>query len=442
MRKIKLDFTIPDAKSRQRFVTQYLKENESEFNAHPLTPKELEFISNYILFGKDEDGKNGVQKKMYEIQTRNKAWQRKQDTSLDTIMEDQPHHLSKLTQSAPHFSKRQVFDREEALARATTKDQKETYTALWARIDELEWQIATRELSDGKRTKPIRDELTERISPEKLPTLKEKALAWTSQTYHKKKYLLVELRQEQYTFRDMFEGRQAYPVQCDTVSAPIPPMEIGVDVDVRPLGLSTDNPMAFQDYPTLGAHNWTLRDKNLLSELARAHKTEDETPGTPFFDFTNEDHLRVLIETYGELRQPQETDDTRDVGTNWPSLADTLDFYISQANLKGAQLAVLRGRMSGQKNQDIADYVNKEFGKSYSSNYVSTVFCKGVLPKIAAAARIHLLTIEGIAERGNAFFKVCTCCGRALPMTTDFFPKKKNSLGSRCRVCEREKRKR
>ena len=127
MRKIKLDFTIPDAKSRQRFVSEYLKDNETEFSSRPLTPKELEFISNYILFGKDEDGKNGVQKKMYEIQTRNKAWQRKQDTSLDTIMEDQPHHLSKLTQSAPHFSKRQVFDREEALARATTPDQKSTY---------------------------------------------------------------------------------------------------------------------------------------------------------------------------------------------------------------------------------------------------------------------------------------------------------------------------
>ena len=417
MRKIKLDFTIPDAKSRQKFVTTYLKDNENEFNSHPLTPKELEFISNYILFGKDEDGKNGVQKKMYEIQTRNKAWQRKQDTSLDTIMEDQPHHLSKLTQSAPHFSKRQVFDREEALARATTPDQKSTY-------------------------KPIREELTARIPPEKLPTLKEKALAWTSQTYHKKKYLLVELRQEQYTFRDMFEGRQAYPIQSDTVSAPIPPMEIGVDVDVRPLGLSTDNPMAFQDYPVLGAHNWTPQDKTFLSDLARAHKTEDTAVDTPFFDFTNEDHLRVLIETYRELRQPQEADDARDIGTNWPSLADTLDFYIGQAHLKGAQLAVLRGRMSGQKNQDIADYVNKEFGKSYSSNYVSTVFCKSVLPKIAAAARIHLLTIEGIAERGNAFFKVCTCCGKALPMTTDFFPKKKNSLGSRCRVCEREKRKR
>jgi hypothetical protein len=56
--RLKLDFSLEYVWERNKFVTDYL---DSEiFKTKPPTSEELETISNYILWGKEEDGKSAV----------------------------------------------------------------------------------------------------------------------------------------------------------------------------------------------------------------------------------------------------------------------------------------------------------------------------------------------------------------------------------------------
>ena len=85
--RLKLDFTISSLEERTSFTDQYLEDNKEIFDINPLTEKELETIANYILWGKDKNGKNVNQLKEIQLETRNKTWDRKEEESLDALIE-------------------------------------------------------------------------------------------------------------------------------------------------------------------------------------------------------------------------------------------------------------------------------------------------------------------------------------------------------------------
>lgn len=58
MNRLNLDFSIESNADRTVFLNNYMK--RPEFEKKPMTPEELETCSNYILWGKDNDGKNVV----------------------------------------------------------------------------------------------------------------------------------------------------------------------------------------------------------------------------------------------------------------------------------------------------------------------------------------------------------------------------------------------
>jgi hypothetical protein len=86
MNRLQLDFSLESNRERKEFLDKYLM--REEFTKFPLTKEELETCANYILWGKDPDGKNPVQKKEIQIETRNKTWSKTHDDeSLDALLE-------------------------------------------------------------------------------------------------------------------------------------------------------------------------------------------------------------------------------------------------------------------------------------------------------------------------------------------------------------------
>ena len=67
MDKLNLNFELEMASERSEFLKDYLKDKN-------LSATNLETCANYLLFGKDEDGKNPVQRKELQIQTKRKTW--------------------------------------------------------------------------------------------------------------------------------------------------------------------------------------------------------------------------------------------------------------------------------------------------------------------------------------------------------------------------------
>ena len=79
MPKFTLNFDIPTSKERLEAV--------KEIDLSSLSKTELETISNYILYGKDEDGKSVVDRKEVQIKTKFQSYHKDRIVSLDEMME-------------------------------------------------------------------------------------------------------------------------------------------------------------------------------------------------------------------------------------------------------------------------------------------------------------------------------------------------------------------
>ena len=79
MPKFKLDFNIYSSKDRLEAI--------KDLPLDTLNNSELETISNYVLYGKDEDGTSCVDRKEVQIKTKFNSYNRNKVVSLDEMME-------------------------------------------------------------------------------------------------------------------------------------------------------------------------------------------------------------------------------------------------------------------------------------------------------------------------------------------------------------------
>ena len=95
-------------------------------------------------------------------------------------------------------------------------------------------------------------------------------------------------------------------------------------------------------------------------------------------------------------------------------------------------------KLRKQTNDDIAWWINQHYGKTYTANYISTLYKQKALPQIAATAKYHDKLIGNIMFPEN--FKKCTMCGKTyLIGEENFIRKAKSSDGfaTRCKACDR-----
>ena len=95
-------------------------------------------------------------------------------------------------------------------------------------------------------------------------------------------------------------------------------------------------------------------------------------------------------------------------------------------------------KIAKKKNQDIANYINKKYNKSYTANYISTIFRQKIIKQINEAAAFHKEIINNIFFEEN--FKKCSCCGKILLRSTENFVKKsraKDGFAGRCKRCDK-----
>ena len=101
------------------------------------------------------------------------------------------------------------------------------------------------------------------------------------------------------------------------------------------------------------------------------------------------EHIYALITQYDELSTAAEKLIALNQDTLIPALQQTLEYYISEAQLSDSQQKILQLKRANYKNSDIAAIVNKQFHKTYTPNYISTIYRKKILPAIADAATYH-----------------------------------------------------
>ena len=427
--RLQLNFQLESAADRTAFVQEYLA-------GLPFTPTadELETISNYILWGKSEKGKNAQQEKDVEL----KRWAAAPVESLDALLELPGFSESALkTLRAPAARvPRIVFDRDRALQDAP-EWLRAAYEELFRQIDTIELILNFYELWSGRRKLPPRASLLSRFTEQEATDLNERALKLSQFKYLKLKHLLVELRAEQYTYQDSFSNK----ILSHTAAVePILTEEkiwIGEDVQVRPLGLKTDSALSQKIFGDPRPGIFTDEELKEISNLL----WEDKHTSL-ILDFTEEKHLLNLFGARADLYDAYEEDPYEIYGPV-ASIVSTLKYYEERANLTDLQKDLLELKLEHKPNSEIATYLNNKYDKSYNDNYISTIFHQKIIPSVANAARQHRELMENIFFPEN--FKKCRDCGQVLLICSDNFVRQKKSsdgFSPRCKACEKKKRSR
>ena len=433
--RLKLNFTISSLEDRTSFVNNYLKENAEIFDIKPLNEKELETIANYILWGKNKDGKNVAQLKEIQLETRNKTWDKKEEESLDALVESPNFRESMIKNySAQTRIQKETFSRPKARKEAPPYIL-EKLEFLWKEIDKLDLLINYYDLAHEKRKKPPRESLLNIFTEKEQNALRDSASDLSQFSYLKKRHLLVELRREQFTLRDSYRSQ----IMRTTAEAYAPPTSFFFDseIPVLPLGLNNKKPIDMKIFPPKGIPepaNFSEEDLRLVSKRLWTNPTSSSF----CFDFRQLEHVYQVFQIYETL-----VDDslTSEVESTLTLFLETLYFYINFAHLTPLQMDILRAKIAKQKNQDIAIFINRKYKKTYNANYISTIFRQKIIAAINSAAALHYEIIQNLFFPEN--FKKCRGCGRTLLLTSDNFVRKaksKDGFVSSCKECEKKSR--
>lgn len=441
MNRLKLDFSLNSNIERKNFLTTYLE--SPQFKSDPLTPEELETCANYVLWGRGEDGKNVVQNKEIEIETRHKTWSNNKEVeSLDALLETPTFNEQVIVRPNQAITKigKETFNRKEALEKCPDS-LKEIFTNLFKEIDTLDLTLNYYDLKTGKRIKPPREELLNRFTIEEQEELKEKANKLNQFKYLKLRHLLVDKRKEQFSLRDSYRE----PIQRILPQIEKHPEDISFDFDIPvfPLGLKGATSFSNKLFPDFNNLDPSIYTEEELEDISRFYwnkqKEKENISNLKFYlDFTDIEHLYSFFSIYLEIRDyglEEKLEGTTD------KLFNTLMYYAAAADLSEIYKEILSLKIRKAKNQEIADYINKKYGKSYTANYISTIFKQKIIKKINETAVLHEKIISNIFFPEN--FKKCTRCGRTLLKDTEFFVRKSRAadgLTNRCKKCDKEVR--
>ena len=424
--RLNLNFSLTKREERIQYIEKYL-------NSIPFTPtsSELDMMAKYILWGENEDGLNGRQEGL-QLETASKTWDEKNLESLDALVESPTFNESSIRgpSNPPTKIPREVFNR------STTRKSAppyilETFETLWRKIDETELLISFYELEHDRRTSPIRQALLDRFTEADLEKFRSRAQSIQPYTHLKLKHQLVDLRREQYTIRDSYA-----PVILSQPTVQFDPFSfetLDTEIPVFPLGIKHNSELSRKifrtdRFPEPG--DFSEEDLVAISNLLWTERTEKF-----FFDFGNEDHLYGL---FGVLDELQDAREEENLESNLDGFLDTLECYWKLAKLEPVLEDILEWKTLKRTNQQIADFVNGKYKKTYKPNYISTLYCKKCLGDIAAVAKNHREVMENIFFPEN--FKRCKDCGEVLLLNEKNFVKRHRSndgFSPRCKKCEK-----
>ena len=429
--KLDLDFSINSADDRAQFVSKYLK----SVDPATLTDTNLELIGTYILWGKDPDGFNAKQKKLVQLKTKYSTWDHLEIASLDQLQENPTFNEAQLRPitDTPLIKRKASFSRAEARKFASPEALVEL-EKLWREIDTIELGINFWELEHKKRTKPPREALLNRFTPEEADSIRRAAINLSQYHYLKQRHLLVAKRTEQYSYQDSWTRHIQRKDSIPVPEHPVTPI-FGDNVDVLPVGLKADGALSKKIFPDEG---WPIPNFG-DEELRHLNDILWKKISTPrHLDFSDEKNVAAFLKVFEDIRLDFES---LPFESTMREVFDTFEWYAERAGLTDTQKDILDMKVKHETNDKIVEFVNQKYQKSYGSNYISTIFHKRIVPAIANAARLHREILENCAFPEN--FKKCKDCGQILLIGPELFMRKKQSkdgFSHYCKKCDKIRR--
>ncbi len=412
-KKYSLDFNIVRDTDRLAAVQDILDKLPTD-----PSPTELEQMASYILYGKDENGQNSIQRnETIDKDKRYKSYKTKDDKvqSLDEMME------------VPGFDEQQL--------RSAYK--RDSYTVPKPCIRKPKYDKKTGELIDiGDADVPgmvEQWEIIDRwqrmldIAQGKIAPNENDTLVTDPYRVYQLKHNLIDIRKHQYYLKDSAKPT----LHFQNLDHPKPQF-----YDWSGDSFYWITKAQWEDKI---AHAYTSR----VSKDLKDYETRGEGDSLEIkwvvcehtFDWEDYRHVRALLNHYYTLHDALHDK----LNTYGITLLWDFDRYVSLCDFSELRLFLIELRKKGMAYEDILDEMRARYAIEYSPNYLVSIVSKEVPKKIAQVAKMLRLEQDTPPEQR----KKCIHCGRSLPMDLLFFSKNnahKDKLSNTCKECDRESR--
>ena len=414
-KKYSLDYSIErdiDRLAAIQSILDHLETNPS--------PTELEQMASYILYGKDEEGKNSVQRgETTDSNKRYKSFQRIADKvqSLDEILDNPMADQQQLqslenkyiyTKKKPTIA-RPKYDKKTGALIDIGDGDIPGMQELWECIDRLDHIVAVNEgkIPPDETTQIFKD-------PYRLYQLK---------------HSLIDIRRHQYYLKD------AYRPTLHFLSLTQPKSQTNNWDEDSFYWISLDEWRRKIDKALLHSISKNLEDYETRQNPITGETEIKWTVRHQTFDWENPKHIRHLINYYSAIYMQ-----VYDKLDSWGrTLIYDFDRYFNMCDFSPARELILTRHIDKMPYSEIILELQQKFGLKYNESHLYTILSREIPNKMALTAQKHNLLINTPLEER----KKCHTCGRLLPRHTAFFAinnGRKDHFSSNCKECERLKR--
>ena len=374
-----LDFSIYSDVDRSRAVY-----TELENLKKPPTQSQLETMANYILFGKDKNDQNAVDRGEVQIQTKYNSYRRKKIESLDELQE------------SPTFNEAELQPVHRSVYKNPKPELDKSLPELQPLIESIyQYESQLQDLQNLPQTQDVKTRI------------------------YNLNHLIIQLKKDQYSLQDTIKQ----PIQLLSYNHSAPePFSDNLCENIGPLGLKIGN---------------LIRFTNPKEDTNKSELSDFYNPNIEGLDLENPTHIYYILEAYESLYE--RSIDNPYINAKY--LVETIDWYIDQVPFDRNRLDIIQLKKSHCSNNYIREYLNKIYGFNYSENYISTIYTKEICKKIAQQVTLH--KDKWLNRFNPQLWKKCSCCGEWKLKDAREFVRKKNSedgFTSRCKMCDRKKK--
>lgn len=385
--------------------TDRLKAVEDILDKLPRTPtqRDCELFASYILYGKDENGKNSLSRReTYDSnEKRYNSYKTSEDAvqSLDAVLDPEKpcDHGAIKPFDAPRVYKKQIpyINRRED---ADIPGMRE----LWDAIER------TQHVYDVSCGKEQDDSVVPVTDPYRLYQLKHQ---------------LIDMRRHQYYLKDAYKPT----IRFLNVKAPSP----------QTVNWSEDTTYWLDEKPFLDRLRKTYlpvsRDpsdyeKRVLPDGTTQYKW---VVSHSTFDWENIKHIKALIQHYGDIYQ-----ELWDKPLSWGrTLLYDFDRYFDMANLDPVREYIMLRKIDKCPYTQLQVELREKFDVDFSLNHISAIAIDQIPLAMLNAIKRHRIMLETPPEE----MKRCSYCHKHFPPHLMFFSSHaahRDGLSTRCKDCE------
>lgn len=372
-------------------------------------------MGSYILYGKDEDGYNAVQRgEMTDGNKHYATFKKKEDKnlSLQSVLENpnvderslhsaherSPYTIPKLTIKKPKYDKitGELIDPGDSDVPGMLD--------LWDSIEKFERLLA---VNEGK-----------------LPPNENEALLPNSYRIYQLRHQLAQLRKYQYLLKDSFKPTIKF-MAADKPRTQYVDWTADCFYWITMEEWERRTQKALTHFISKNIEDYEVREDGLVKWVVREHT----------FNWQNPAHVRALLNNYQAIYEY--------LHGKFDTYGSTLIFdfqrYREMCGFSKAREFLIDKKIQRVPYQDIAFQLQLNFGLEYNENYLSNIYSKEIPNTFALTAKKNRILIETPKEE----CKECNRCGRLLPKHTLFFGvnnNRKDHFSSTCKECEKKRR--